>query len=199
MTHVSVPGLKTETSPCRIVVAEPDPCVVPKVKEDNRPMHIPDPYVYAIVASVVSSIAVLTASVIAFRASRKAAKTTMEGVERHIDFQKREKIADLQQAWINELRNQMATFQSLGVTPDLQQQSIQEFYKAGTMLELLLNRKDPRYQELQGCLYKYLAAKTTQEKYECNAPFVEVCQDILETEWEVLKKDLLRREPSAPA
>ncbi len=84
----------------------------------------------------------------------------------------------------------MATLQSLGVTPDLQHQQLREFYQAGTKIELLMNRDDRRYETLHDCLYAFLAAKTLEEKYRCNAPFVEVCQDILKTEWDVLKLDL---------
>lgn len=39
-------------------------------------------------------------------------------------------------------------------------------------------------------MYDFLAAKTIEEKFLCNVPFVEICQDILKTEWEVLKRDL---------
>ena len=53
-----------------------------------------------------------------------------------------------------------------------------------------MNREDPYYQPLQRCMYDFLAAKTIEEKFLCNVPFVEICQDILKTEWEVLKRDL---------
>ncbi len=44
-------------------------------------------------------------------------------------------------------------------------------------------------------MYAFLAAETIEEKYLCNTPFVSVCQDILKTEWEVLKKDLNAASP----
>jgi len=84
----------------------------------------------------------------------------------------------------------MATLQSIGITPNLQHQEQTEFYRAGTKIELLMNRGDQRYEALQKCMYAFLAAKTVEEKYLCNAPFVKICQDILKEEWEVLKKDL---------
>ena len=153
-------------------------------------MHIPDPYVYGIVIAVVSSVATLIASRIAFQASQTTAQTALDGVTLQIEFQTRAKIAEFRQAWINELRCQMSTLQSLGVTPDLQHQNSQEFYKAGTAIELLMNRDDLRYEELQNRMYAFLKAQTINEKFSCNAPFVHVCQDILKAEWEKLKKDL---------
>ena len=52
-----------------------------------------------------------------------------------------------------------------------------------------MNRNDKRSEILQRCIYAFLAAETLEEKYSCNAPFVEVCQDVLRTEWGVLKSD----------
>lgn len=129
------------------------------------------------------------------RATMKATQNALVGLNRQIEFQHSAKIAEFRQAWINDLRESMATLQSIGVTPNLPQQQQTEFYKAGTKIELLMNREDQRYKTLQRCMYDFLAAKTVEEKYLCNAPFVSICQDILKAEWEVLKKDF--REASA--
>jgi hypothetical protein len=153
-------------------------------------MHISDPYVYGIVVAVVSSAATIVASSIARRASRSSAATALDGIARQIDFQARAKIAEFRQAWINELRVQMASLQSIGVTPGIEHQSKREFYKAGTMIELLMNHDDPCYAELQRSMYDFLEARTIDEKFACNPPFVHVCQEILKTEWETLKHDL---------
>lgn len=153
-------------------------------------MTIPDPYIYAIVVAITTSIATVIASKIASRATRIGAEVSREGMGKQIDFQTRSKMAEFRQAWINELREQMATLQSVGVTPNFEHQQRSEFYKAGTKIELLMNRNDPRYDRLQDLMYCFLDAKTKEEKFACNAPFVEVCQDILKAEWEVLKKEL---------
>lgn len=160
-------------------------------------MRIPDPYVYGIVVAVVSSIATLVASNIARRASTSSAQSALSGISEQISFQAKAKRAEFRQAWINELRRQMSTLQSYGVTPDLYHQSIREFYAAGTSIELLMNRDDPRYQELHSAIYAFLDAATVEDKFACNAPFIRVCQDILKTEWEVLKKELATQN-SAP-
>lgn len=153
-------------------------------------MGIPDSYVYGILIAIVSSVATLIASKIASKATQTSAESALAGITSQIEFQARVKIAEFRQAWINELRQQMATLQSLGVTPNAQHQLDQEFYKAGTTIELLMNRDDPNYESLDLLMYKFLKAETIKEKFACNAPFVKLCQDILKTEWEILKKDL---------
>src|SRR3569623_1794580 len=59
------------------------------------------------------------------------------------------KIAEMRQAWINDLREAMATFQSYGVTPCVDHKNCREFYEAGTKIELMMNPNDPDYAELQ--------------------------------------------------
>jgi len=90
----------------------------------------------------------------------------------------------------NNLREAMASFQSYGVTPDLDHTGHREFYEHGTKIELLMNPKDPDYDELQGCLYSFLNANTLAEKFSANPQYVAVCQRILKREWEVLKREI---------
>ena len=153
-------------------------------------MHIPDPFIYGIIVGLVSAFGAIFASRIASRASRTGADTALAGVSRQIDFQIAAKLAEFRQAWINELRECMSEIQSFGVTPELEHSRTRKFYKFGTKIELLMNRGDPNYQNLQQCMYAFLSAKTIEEKFACNAPFIEVCQDILKTEWEVLKREM---------
>jgi hypothetical protein len=100
------------------------------------------------------------------------------------------KIAEMRQAWINNLRDAMSKFQSYGVTPDLDHRAEREFYEHGTRIELMMNPKDPDYAELLECLYEFLPAKDIQDKFSANPHYVEVCQRILKREWEVLKREL---------
>lgn len=39
-------------------------------------------------------------------------------------------------------------------------------------------------------MYAFLHAVNIWEKYENNPEYIAVCQDILKTEWEVLKRDI---------
>ena len=100
------------------------------------------------------------------------------------------KLADFRQAWINGLRDDMAAFQALGVTPGVAQRSEQEFYRLGTRIELRMNPQDPDYDELHECLYAFLHADDDHRKYAANPRYVEVCQRILKREWDVLKNEV---------
>ena len=100
------------------------------------------------------------------------------------------KIAEMRQAWINDLREAMAVYQSYGVTPGLDQDGRREFYEAGTRIELMMNRRDKNYERLSSAMYAFLGAESIEEKYRQNPEYIAVCQDILKEEWEVLKEDV---------
>lgn len=100
------------------------------------------------------------------------------------------KLAEMRQAWINSLRDDMAAFQSLGITPNILQGEQQEFYRLGTRIELFMNPLDEDFSELQRALYAFLAARDKPTKYAANPAYVSVCQRILKREWDVLKRDI---------
>ena len=54
----------------------------------------------------------------------------------------------------------------------------------------MINPTDIDYGELQQCMYAYLSANNTLEKFSSNAKYVEVCQRILKREWDVLKHEI---------
>ena len=101
------------------------------------------------------------------------------------------KIAEMRQAWFNDLREAMAKFQSFGVTPNLNHSLDRKFYEHGTRIELFMNPNDPDYQELSACLYRFLSADNQLEKFGANPQYVEVCQRILKREWETLKREVV--------
>jgi hypothetical protein len=145
---------------------------------------------YALLVGFISAIGALIGNWLSSRAALRSSINALQGIDRQIRLQRGTKDAEFRQAWINELREAMANFQSFGVTPEADQQKAREFYKYGTQIELMMNRADPNYPKLQEAMYRFLAAESAKEKFRCNEPFVEVCQDILKTEWEVLKKRL---------
>ena len=100
------------------------------------------------------------------------------------------KLAEMRQDWIHRLREAMATFQSYGVTPDLEHDKKREFYESGTLIELYMNRDDPDFLELRDCLNEFLSAENNLEKWAANPDFVIRCQIILKREWDVLKAEL---------
>jgi hypothetical protein len=100
------------------------------------------------------------------------------------------KMSEMRQNWIIDLRNEMCAFQSYGITPNVQQVSIREFYQHGTKIELLMNPEDKKYKELQELMYEFLRAEDVSEKYSVNARYVALCQEILKAEWDFLKKEM---------
>jgi hypothetical protein len=100
------------------------------------------------------------------------------------------KISEMRQAWINNLRDAMSLFQSYGVTPNMNQNDIREWYEAGTRIELLMNPADPDYDELHERMDAFLGAKDPIEKFGANPAYVAVCQKILKREWEALKAEI---------
>ena len=157
-------------------------------------MHIPD----AIIVGIIASIAAFLGASLSSWATLKSSKNVLNITSRQMRLQSASKIAEFRQAWINELRDSMAGFQSLGVTPNLDHAMEREFYRFGTKIELLMNRRDPNYRQLCDRMYAFLEATTIEEKFGCNAPYVRICQDILKNEWEVLKKDMIDASSDAP-
>jgi hypothetical protein len=100
------------------------------------------------------------------------------------------KLAEFRQAWINSLRDDMAQFQSYGITPGLDQAREREFYRLGTRIELFMNPADEDFPSLQDALYGFLHAETLGEKYGANPEFIQICQRILKREWDVLKEEV---------
>ncbi len=115
---------------------------------------------------------------------------TKRSNEKQARMQTALKLAEFRQAWIDNLRDTMAEFQSLGVTPGLEHIRRPEFFQSGTRIQLLMNRDDPEYAVLDECLYNFLMADTEQEKYRSNPDYIDVCQRILKREEERLRKDL---------
>jgi hypothetical protein len=99
------------------------------------------------------------------------------------------KLSDHRVAWIQKLRDEMATFQSWGMTPGIDQVAQREFFEHGTRIELLMNPADPDYPRLQELMYVLLEAGSVVEKFSVNAEFIALCQRILKREWEVAKAE----------
>jgi|SRR5580698_4084887 hypothetical protein len=145
---------------------------------------IPD----TIVVGVLSAVGGLAVGYLGKRASQNAAAKALHGIERQIAFDHAAKIAEFRQAWINDLREAMATFQSIGIPKD--DPAEQELRRIRTKIELLMNRRDDKYPELHRLMHDMGNAIANDDSSWFNAPFVELCEDILKTEWEVLKRDL---------
>jgi hypothetical protein len=115
--------------------------------------------------------------------------TQWRSFNRQLAANHRLKMAEMRQAWIDDLRGAMCEFQSFGVTPELNQLQQREFYQAGTKIELLMNPGDPDYTDLHNRMYAFLAADSISEKFSANAPYIAVCQRIIKREWDRLKTE----------
>ena len=141
-----------------------------------------------VISVVVPILSVLVATVASWYATRK----TLRANKHRMNFEGVMKIAEFRQAWINNLRDEMAEFQSYGVHPEGNPAQERIFYKLGTKIELLMNPNDPDYLELQRQMYEFLSVSNgdTVVKYSHNPQFIELCQKILKREWDRLKSDM---------
>jgi hypothetical protein len=144
----------------------------------------------ALAVGLVAAITALFGHFVAWSNARLQAALARENARLQTKLSANVKLAEMRQAWINSLRDDMSAFQSLGVTPGLDQQKEREFYRLGTRIELFMNPDDEDFEELSDCLYEFLTAKTVDEKYSANPQFVEVCQRILKREWDKLKLEV---------
>ncbi|WP_157374074.1 hypothetical protein [Salipiger sp. CCB-MM3] len=100
------------------------------------------------------------------------------------------KIAEMRQAWINNLRDEMAVFQSHAGMPNMSDTERQNWHRAGTKVELLMNPADPDFNDLKSAMYEFLRKLNPEEKDAASDKFVTVCQGILKREWELLKSEV---------
>jgi len=122
--------------------------------------------------------------------ARNANSINERNAKRTDDTTRSLKLSEHRLAWIQKLRDEMAVFQSWGMTPGINQIDMREFYEHGTRIELLMNPRDPDYTTLQSLMYKLLGADDTDKKYAVNDEFVSLCQGILKREWELAKREI---------
>lgn len=104
---------------------------------------------YLIAVALISGAAAFFGNWLSSRTALKASANALLGINRQMRLQSGAKIAEFRQAWINELRDAMANYQSYAVTPNLNQHETREYYKYGTQIELLMDRRDPNYTRLE--------------------------------------------------
>jgi hypothetical protein len=100
------------------------------------------------------------------------------------------KVAEMRHAWVNNLRDAMATYQSYGVSPIGDQTTQREFYEKGTRIELFMDPEHPDYGELQRCMQEFVLTGGTTDRSSANAAYVAVCQRIIKHEWERLEAEI---------
>ncbi len=141
---------------------------------------------------VVAVLIPLVSAASAAASSRYSTTRALKTEHRKIHLEGTLKIAEFRQAWINNLRDVMAEFQSYGVLPGSDPMKEREFYRLGTRIELLMNPKDPDYSALQNQLYAFMrsADGNMLDKFRNNPEYVSLCQKILKREWDRLRRDI---------
>lgn len=151
----------------------------------------------ALAAAIISLLGVIISAGIAKRNGIITARTAQQ--VKHADFR---------QNWINKLRDEMATFQAKAFVNVSEAGKSAEVGEAMLKILMLIDRKDPHYEELKQLLYDVMNYAKDRDLRIANpqggdlptlpenpltvahAKFVQVCQDILKDEWEVTKKGL---------
>ena len=136
----------------------------------------------ALAAAFIALVAAVIAGMVALRNGYLTVRTTAQ--MKHADFR---------QAWINSLRDEMSTFQSLAVGVALDDKDNElKLAESGTKILLLMNPKDPEYRALLNGLHAVMAGwKVSRSQFlikhaEMNA----LCQRILKREWNVTKREM---------
>jgi hypothetical protein len=104
----------------------------------------------------------------------------------------RTKLADYREAWLNRLRDAIAEFGAAALSSPsdsggLNRHRIDELT---IKIRLLMNRRDSRYGTLDGILAAVSDRKMEDDPGEFASRLTMLAQDILKTEWEILKYDL---------
>jgi hypothetical protein len=144
---------------------------------------------FAGIVGAISALGLILSGILTARATARAAELSAREMNRQIVLSSMATIAEFRQAWINNLRDAMAKFIALGV--DLTRHDIPKMAEQAAKIQLLMNRNDARYERLVDSLSDYIKAAGSEGSELPSKEFVELCQDVLKSEWEVLKKQLL--------
>lgn len=104
----------------------------------------------------------------------------------------RTKLADFREAWLNRLRDAIAEFgaEVLVVPSESGTLNRHRIYELATKIRLLMNRRDPHYDTLNGLLLAVSDRRAEDISDKFAAELTMLAQDILKAEWETLKYDL---------
>lgn len=136
----------------------------------------------ALIAAAVALVTAIFAGGVALRNGYLTIRTTAQ--LKHADFR---------QNWINALRDEMTTFQSLAVGHDAwDAKADAALVKSSTKVLLLMNPKDRDYLKLLNALHGVLSGKRAdrEEWLDAHADLIMLCQQILKREWNVTKREM---------
>jgi hypothetical protein len=146
-----------------------------------------------LVAAVITATAALGTALASFVSSWLTNRTAAKNYALQAKIAQQIKHADFRQAWINDLRSSMVNLQR--VTIEGNQVRLDDVAAFSEVLQILLriNPKDEHYKVLTDKISGILSSehKIDRDQWlDAQADYVELCQKILKTEWDVLKHDL---------
>ena len=130
------------------------------------------------------------AALFTYLSTRVASKTASDNADRQIDLTSRVKLADFRQGWINDLRDSFAELQSCALTNTFSDVEMTTLYRLSAKIHLLMNREDPRYVQVSGAVMAITSNANPAGRARVVQELTALAQDVLKTEWEVLKVDL---------
>jgi hypothetical protein len=147
---------------------------------------------FAVIVAIITSGGVIISGNRTSRASERAAELANRAMEHQTKLNAKAKVAEFRQRWINDLRDSMAKFVRL--TNDGVSSNKDELSETMMRIELLMNRTDKNYAGLREYMADFVREVMGKGEGVRAGEFITICQDILKTEWEVLKKELLELE-----
>jgi len=153
--------------------------------------------IFATVVPITGLIAAIIAGLVSWighRVSRKNALLTAEisrlNAQLNASLESTVKLAEFRQNWINEMRADMAAFQSKCVFLKTRPEIVDQVFEIENRILLRMNPRDVNHDNLSMTMYRIRTANTPKELGSETNKFVQVCQLILKDEWDVLKREL---------
>lgn len=100
------------------------------------------------------------------------------------------KLADFRQAWINQLRDCLADLQAFGLVSKYGDDEMLQIYRLSLKVRFLMNKEDPKYPALSNLIDLLTGNADVNGRIKIVRELVPLTQEILRTEWKVLKRDL---------
>ena len=141
-------------------------------------------------AGVVAALVALFGHVLARLNARTQAQIARETAQLSALLSANVKLAEMRQAWLNSLREEMTTVVALAVAGEVNKGPTEAYSRAGTKIELLMNPADPDYDALKKAMARFLGVGNADALLSINDEFVSVGQRILKREWDVLKDEI---------
>ena len=143
-----------------------------------------------VTAGIVAAFVALVGHILTRLNTRTQAQITRETAQLSARLSANVKLAEMRQAWLNSLREEMTTVVALAVAGNVNNGPTEAYSRAGTKIELLMNPADPDYDSLKKAMARFLGVDSGDALLSVNDEFVAVSQRILKREWDVLKNEI---------